>query len=82
MTVIRDLSKATPDEMFELQKKELQILKYLKKICKRNNLKFFLGGGSCIGAIRHNGFIPWDDDVDVFMLRNDYEKLWLDGICY
>lgn len=82
MTVIRDLSKAKPDEMFELQKKELQILKYLKKICKRNNLKFFLGGGSCIGAIRHNGFIPWDDDVDVFMLRNDYEKLWLDGICY
>lgn len=76
MTVIRDLSKATPDEMFELQKKELQILKYLKKICKRNNLKFFLGGGSCIGAIRHNGFIPWDDDVDVFMLRNDYEKLY------
>nr|WP_232842664.1 LicD family protein [Lactobacillus sp. HBUAS51381] len=62
--------------MKALQNKELEILKYLKKICVANNLKFFLGGGSSIGAIRHGGFIPWDDDVDVFMPREDYEKLY------
>lgn len=76
MTVIKDLSKATPEEMRSLQMKELQVLIFLKKICNNNNLKFFLGGGSCIGAIRHKGFIPWDDDVDVFMLRDDYERLY------
>lgn len=48
---------------------------YFKKICDENNLKFYLCGGCCIGAIRHKGFIPWDDDVDVFMPREDYEKL-------
>lgn len=50
----------------------------MKKICEENELKFFLGGGSCIGTLRHQGFIPWDDDVDVFMLRDDYERLYKD----
>lgn len=48
---------------------------YFRDFCKENNLKFFLCGGGCIGALRHKGFIPWDDDVDVFMPRDDYEKL-------
>lgn len=59
----------------QIQKKQLEILVYFRDFCKENGLNFFLAGGTCLGAKRHKGFIPWDDDVDVFMLRNDYEKL-------
>ena len=59
----------------DLQLKALEILLYFKDFCDEHKLKFFLCGGSCIGAIRHKGFIPWDDDIDMFMPRNDYERL-------
>lgn len=58
-----------------LQRKCLEILVYFKKICDENKLTFYLAGGTAIGALRHGGFIPWDDDIDVFMPRPDYEKL-------
>lgn len=74
--MIKDLSKASLQQMEALQSKELEILKYFKNICEENNLKFFLAGGTCIGALREGGFVPWDDDVDVFMMRKDYEKLY------
>lgn len=53
---------------------ELQIMDEIDRICKKYNIKYFLAGGSMLGAARHNGFIPWDDDIDVGMLRPEYER--------
>lgn len=75
MTEIFDLQNSSTEELKKLQKKSLEILIYFKKFCDDHDLKFSLCGGTCIGAVRHEGFIPWDDDIDVFMLRDDYEKL-------
>ncbi len=52
----------------------IQILHYVDDFCKKNGIKYSLAYGTMIGAIRHKGFIPWDDDVDIMMLRPDYEK--------
>ena len=54
---------------------ELDLLSKFDKICKKHNLTYFLAYGTLLGAVRHKGFIPWDDDVDVIMFRDDYEKL-------
>lgn len=54
---------------------ELNILQYFNQFCKKNNLKYYLAGGTLLGAIRHKGFIPWDDDIDVCMNRLDFERL-------
>ena len=59
----------------EVQLGELEVLKKLDEICGQLNLRYFLTYGTLLGAVRHQGFIPWDDDVDVMMPRPDYEKL-------
>ena len=61
-------------ETNEIKQKELNILFYFDSFCKQNKLKYHLAGGTLLGAIRHKGFIPWDDDIDVCMPRPDYEK--------
>lgn len=60
--------------LYELHKELLIMLEYIDKICKENNIRYTLCAGSVLGAIRHRGFIPWDDDLDVMMLRSEYEK--------
>ncbi len=54
---------------------QLVVLKEIEKVCKKYGLKYYAGYGTMLGAVRHNGFIPWDDDIDIFMLRDDYDKL-------
>ena len=51
----------------------LDTLAMIDDFCVQNNLRYFLCGGSCLGAIRHGGFIPWDDDIDIAMPRQDYD---------
>ena len=61
-------------QLRELQKKELEILLEVNRICKKHHLTYYLIGGSALGARRHEGFIPWDDDVDIAMPRGDYRR--------
>lgn len=58
----------------EIKQEELKILIYFDKFCKEHNLQYSLAGGTLLGAVRHKGFIPWDDDIDVCMPRPDYER--------
>lgn len=66
---MRELSLA------EIQQNSFNILKFVDKICKEEGLTYTLAYGSLLGAIRHGGFIPWDDDIDLWMPREDYNKL-------
>ena len=60
----------------EIKTCSLGVLDFVDKVCKENHLQYFLCDGTLLGAVRHKGFIPWDDDIDIMMPRKDYEKLF------
>lgn len=62
-------------EVQEIQAIALDILEYIDRICRENQLHYFMSDGTLLGAVRHKGYIPWDDDVDIWMPREDYKKI-------
>lgn len=70
-------AKYNPDgsNLRKMQLRMLEMLKYIDSICRENDIKYWLSSGTCLGAVRHGGFIPWDDDADIEMLASDYRKL-------
>ncbi len=71
----RDLHQLTPEEVKKVQQVVYSITKDIAEICEENDIPYMLGGGSALGAVRHQGFIPWDDDLDVNIYRKDIERL-------
>jgi len=64
----------TSKELRDLQLNLLETLKFIDAFCKKHNITYYLIYGSCIGAVRHNGFIPWDDDLDIAMTKDNYDR--------
>lgn len=62
------------DLLRKVQLAQLEIAKEIKRVCDENDIQYFLAFGSMIGAVRHKGFIPWDDDMDLGMVRSEYER--------
>ena len=63
-----------PEVLAKLHRLQVEMLNDLDTICKKHDIRYFAVFGTALGAVRHHGFIPWDDDIDVAMLREDYDK--------
>lgn len=75
MREFNSFSEMNATDFREMQMIELKMLLYFNDFCKKYKLRYFLSGGTLIGAVRHKGFVPWDEDIDVHMPRPDYERL-------
>lgn len=69
------LHRLSDQESEKMKKLLLTMYSDISSLCEKHNLTFMLGGGTCLGAVRHKGYIPWDDDLDLMMPRKDYESL-------
>lgn len=72
--VLKECSDGSEITVRDLQLVLLEMLKDIDALCRKNDIPFWLNGGSALGAVRHKGFIPWDDDADIAMMREDYER--------
>ena len=69
---LRDIFNPEGSDLRKLQLRILEILKFVDSVCKTHGIQYWLSSGTCLGAVRHGGFIPWDDDVDIEMFEKDY----------
>lgn len=68
--------KLSNEQLRQLQLNELELIVEVDRICRKNNIRYSLDGGTLLGAIRHKGFIPWDDDADIIFTRHEYAKFY------
>ena len=71
---MNDVKVIKGEEFRKLQLVELELLVEFDRVCRENNINYVIFAGTLLGAVRHQGYIPWDDDTDVALLREDYEK--------